>query len=143
MRLRVSDPALVPELLEFLHSRLDVVAEQITANEVSLSLLSSYASDAMRMELYLRVRAWEAAQRANERRGGVRRLGPDANDALAPVVRSARVGVRRCRVLAEARQEPRCRAGLSDEVSPFRRDGSGRDFVALPASDKVSTFHDE
>jgi len=105
MRLRVSDPALVPELLEFLHSRLDVVAEQITANEVSLSLLGSYASDAMRMELYLRVRAWEAAQRANERRGGVRRLGPDANDALAPVVRSARVGVRRCRVLAELRHE--------------------------------------
>jgi len=64
MRLRVSDPALVPELLEFLHSRLDVVAEQITANEVSLSLLGSYASDAMRMELYLRVRAWEAAQRS-------------------------------------------------------------------------------
>jgi hypothetical protein len=64
MRLRLSDPALVPELLEFLHSRLDVVAEQITANEVSLSLLGSYASDAMRMELYFRVRAWEAAQRS-------------------------------------------------------------------------------
>jgi hypothetical protein len=63
MRLRVSDPALVPELLEFLHSRLDVVTEQITANDVSLSLLGSYASDAMRMELHLRVRAWEAAQR--------------------------------------------------------------------------------
>jgi hypothetical protein len=64
MRLRVSDPALVPELLEFLHSRLDVVAEQITANEVSLSLLGSYAPDALRMELYLRVRAWESAQRS-------------------------------------------------------------------------------
>jgi hypothetical protein len=64
MRLRVSDPALVPELLEFLHSRLDVVAEQVTANEVRLSLLGSYATDAMRMELYLRVRAWESAQRS-------------------------------------------------------------------------------
>ena len=64
MRLRVSDPALVPELLEFLQSRLDVVAEQIEANEVSVSLLGSYASDPMRMELYLRVRAWEAGQRA-------------------------------------------------------------------------------
>jgi hypothetical protein len=64
MRLRVSDPALVPELLEFLQSRLDVVAEQVEADEVSLSLLGSYASDAMRMELYLRVRAWEAAQRS-------------------------------------------------------------------------------
>jgi len=41
MRLRVCDPALVPEPLAFLHSRLDVVAEQITANEVSLFLLGS------------------------------------------------------------------------------------------------------
>jgi hypothetical protein len=64
MRLRVSDPALVPELLEFLQSRLDVVAEQVKANEVSVSLLGSYALDPMRMELYLRVRAWEAGQRA-------------------------------------------------------------------------------
>jgi hypothetical protein len=64
MRLRVSDPALVPELLEFLQSRFDVVAEQVTANEVSLSLLGSYAMDAMRMELYLRVRAWEPGQRS-------------------------------------------------------------------------------
>jgi hypothetical protein len=64
MRLRVSDPALIPELLEFLQSRLDVVAEQVKPNEVSVSLLGSYASDPMRMELYLRVRAWEAGQRA-------------------------------------------------------------------------------
>jgi hypothetical protein len=64
MRLRVSDSAFVPELLEFLRSRLDVVAEQITANEVSLPLLGSYTSDAMRMELCVRVRAWEAAQRS-------------------------------------------------------------------------------
>ncbi len=64
MRLRVSDPAFVPELLEFLRSRLDVVAEQVTEKEVDLSLLGSYAEDAMRMELYLRVRAWEAGRRA-------------------------------------------------------------------------------
>ena len=64
MRLRVSDPALVPELLEFLHSRLDVVTEQITANEVNLCLLGSYALESMLMELHLRVRAWEAAQRS-------------------------------------------------------------------------------
>jgi hypothetical protein len=64
MRLRVSDPALIPELLEFLQSRLDVVAEQVKENEVSVSLLGSYAPDPMRMELYLRVRAWEAGQRS-------------------------------------------------------------------------------
>jgi hypothetical protein len=64
MQLRVSDPKLVPELMDFLRSRFDVVAEQVTANEVRVSLLGSYASDAMRMELYLRVRAWEAGQRS-------------------------------------------------------------------------------
>ena len=32
MQLRVGDPALVQELLEFLHSRPDVVAEKITAH---------------------------------------------------------------------------------------------------------------
>jgi hypothetical protein len=63
MRLRVSDPALLPELLEFLQSRFDVVAEQTAEDELSLSLLGSYGSDAMRMEVYLRVRAWEAAQK--------------------------------------------------------------------------------
>jgi len=65
MRLRVSDPELVPELLEFLKLRVDIVANQITENEVDLSLLGSYSEDAMRMELYLRVRAWEARQRAS------------------------------------------------------------------------------
>jgi len=30
--------------------------------EVEVSLIGSYALDAMRMELYLRVRAWEAAR---------------------------------------------------------------------------------
>jgi hypothetical protein len=64
MRIRVSDPALVPELLEFLRSRFDVVAEQVSANDVDLSVLGSFASDAMRMQLYLQVRAWEAAQRS-------------------------------------------------------------------------------
>ncbi len=37
---------------------------QSSANEVSLSQPGSYASDAMWMELELRVRAWEAAQRS-------------------------------------------------------------------------------
>jgi len=37
---------------------------QSSANEVNLSQPGSYASDAMWMELDLRVRAWEAAQRS-------------------------------------------------------------------------------
>jgi hypothetical protein len=62
MRVRVSDPALVPELLEFLQSSRDVVAQPVSDDEVDVSLIGSYAHDAMRLELYLRVRAWEAAQ---------------------------------------------------------------------------------
>jgi hypothetical protein len=64
MRLRLSNPALIPDLVEFLHSRADVVAAEVSDDEVEASLLGSYNSDAMRMELYLRVRAWEAGRRS-------------------------------------------------------------------------------
>ena len=64
MRLRVSDPSLVPELLEFLESRGDVVVDRVGEDELEVSLMGSFALDAMRMELYLRVRAWEAARSA-------------------------------------------------------------------------------
>jgi hypothetical protein len=66
MRVRVSDPALVPELLEFLQSSVDVIAEAIDDDEVEVSLVGSYAHAAMRMELYLRIRAWEAARGSRE-----------------------------------------------------------------------------
>jgi hypothetical protein len=64
MRIRVSDPSLVPELLDFLHTGTDVVAEAVSPDEVEVSLIGSYGLDAMRMELYLRLRAWEAARRS-------------------------------------------------------------------------------
>ena len=64
MRLRLNDPSLVPELLEFLQSTPDVVVDVVGDGEVEVSLIGSYALDAMRMELYLRVRAWEAARAA-------------------------------------------------------------------------------
>jgi hypothetical protein len=64
MLLSLSDPALIPELVEFLRSRADVLAEEVSGDELEVSLLGSYNSDAMRMELYLRVRAWEAGRRS-------------------------------------------------------------------------------
>ena len=64
MRLRLNDPSLIPELLDFLQSTPDVVVDVVAENEVEVSLLGSYALDAMRMELYLRVRAWEAVRAA-------------------------------------------------------------------------------
>ena len=64
MRLRVGNPALIPDLLEFLRSRVDVVAEEVSDDEVEVSLVGSYNADAMNIELYLRVRAWEAGRRS-------------------------------------------------------------------------------
>jgi hypothetical protein len=60
MRLRVDNPAFLPELLEFIERRGGVVTTT-SENELEAGLLGSYAShQAMRMQLYLLVRAWEA-----------------------------------------------------------------------------------
>src|SRR5207302_10002059 len=40
MRLRLSNPALIPDLVEFLRSRADVVAEEVSDDEVEVSLLA-------------------------------------------------------------------------------------------------------
>ncbi len=64
MRLRVSDPHLVPELLQFLESRLDMVSQRVSENEVELSLLGSYNREAERMTVDLLLRAWEAGRDA-------------------------------------------------------------------------------
>jgi hypothetical protein len=64
MRLRLSDPHLVPDLLQFLELRLEVVAEQVSDNEVELSLIGSYNREAERMTIDLLLRAWEAGRDA-------------------------------------------------------------------------------
>ena len=62
MRLRLSDPDLVPELLQFLESRLEMVSERVSENEVELSLLGSYNRAAERTTVALVLRAWEAGR---------------------------------------------------------------------------------
>jgi hypothetical protein len=62
MRLRLSNPDSVPELLQFLESRIDVVTKQVSDNEVELSLLGSYNEDAAQMTVDLLVRAWQASR---------------------------------------------------------------------------------
>jgi hypothetical protein len=62
MRLRLSNPDLVPELLQFLESRIDVVAKQVSDNEVELSLLGPYNEDAAQMTVDLLLRAWRASR---------------------------------------------------------------------------------
>ena len=65
MRLRLSNPDLVPELLQFLESRIDVVTKQVSDNEVELSLLGSYNEEAAQMTVDLLVRAWRASRDDN------------------------------------------------------------------------------
>ena len=62
MRLRLSNPELVPELLEFLESRFDLVTKLVSENEVELSLLGSYNEDAAQMTVDLLARAWQASR---------------------------------------------------------------------------------
>jgi hypothetical protein len=61
---RVSDASLVERLLADLQARPDVIAEVVGPNRVRISLLGSYNQEAMALAILLRVRAWEAGQRA-------------------------------------------------------------------------------
>lgn len=51
-------------LLAHLRERPDVAAEITGPNTLRVSVLGSYRSDALQMELALRLRAWEEAARA-------------------------------------------------------------------------------
>ena len=64
MRIRVSDPALLPELVEFLERReyMAAITEQVGDDELMVSLLGSYSADTMQMQLTLIIRAWESSR---------------------------------------------------------------------------------
>jgi hypothetical protein len=59
VRLGVSDPELVSDLVEFLQSRADVVTARVAKDEVELALLGSREAPP-RLTLDSLVRAWEA-----------------------------------------------------------------------------------
>lgn len=61
---RTNSSAATRLLLAYLSAATDIAAEPLGACEVRVSLLGSYREDAMRLALYLRLRAWEAGQRA-------------------------------------------------------------------------------
>jgi hypothetical protein len=65
MRIRLSSADMLDELLKFLRAEPSAVVEPVSDDEVEVSLLGSYQQDALRMEVYLRLRAWEAAHRAS------------------------------------------------------------------------------
>ena len=62
MRVRIDSTDLLDELMAFLGETADTVVEPVSPDELEVSLLGSRNIDAMRMELYLRVRAWEAGR---------------------------------------------------------------------------------
>ena len=58
MKVRVEDPALLPDLMADLSRRVDAVITQIGDDELEVSLLGSRALDADVAELRERLRAW-------------------------------------------------------------------------------------
>ena len=62
MRVRVNDPVQLESLIELLASGPDAVVERVSPYEVEVSLLGSYSAEAMRVEVYVRLRAWEATR---------------------------------------------------------------------------------
>ena len=62
MRVRITEPEDVPDLLAFLESRIDCVATQVTEDEIEVSLLGSYDEAARRLELTRRLSDWKAKQ---------------------------------------------------------------------------------
>jgi hypothetical protein len=61
---RLSDPALLPELVADLAARPDMVLEVMTEDTILVNILGSYNTAALRMATELRIRAWQAAQSA-------------------------------------------------------------------------------
>lgn len=61
MRIRLSDPSLVPELLEFLSAREDCALASVATDAVEVSLLGSYGAEAAHEVVEQRLREWRAA----------------------------------------------------------------------------------
>ena len=65
--IRLSDSEAAAALLAHLGGQQDLWVERIGEARLRVSVMGSYAVDAMQLELYLRIRAWEAAEHARGR----------------------------------------------------------------------------
>jgi hypothetical protein len=65
MRIRLSSADLLNDLMESLRAEPSAVVEQMSDDEVEVTLLGSYKEAALRMEILLRLRAWETAHCAS------------------------------------------------------------------------------
>jgi hypothetical protein len=61
---RISDSRMLSTLAADLAERPDVVATVVSRHSIRVSILGSYNRDALRIATYLRIRAWEDAQRS-------------------------------------------------------------------------------
>jgi hypothetical protein len=62
LRIHLTDPTLVPSLLEFLTGTVRCVAERVDENDIEVSLLGSYQPETHDHAVGLLVRAWEASR---------------------------------------------------------------------------------
>lgn len=62
--IRISDPNLLQRLADDLREESAIVVQQVGADRLLVQLLGSYNPEAMRLATFLRLRAWEAAQRS-------------------------------------------------------------------------------
>jgi hypothetical protein len=61
VRIRLTDPAQAPSLIEFLRGTVNCVAERVGEEDVEVSLLGSYDEETHDLAVALLIRAWEAA----------------------------------------------------------------------------------
>jgi hypothetical protein len=61
--IRISDPNLLQQLVNDLSQETALVVTQVDEDRLLIQILGSYSSDGMRLATFLRLRAWEAAQR--------------------------------------------------------------------------------
>jgi hypothetical protein len=66
-RVHVSDREWLAVLLADLRDHPELVVEAIDGETIEAAVLGSYDLEAMRLAIYLRIRAWEAGQRAQGR----------------------------------------------------------------------------
>jgi hypothetical protein len=60
LRVHVTDPRLVEDLMDFLDSHLDVVQERVAIDAIEVSPLGSYSEEAAGLALDLQLKTWEA-----------------------------------------------------------------------------------
>ena len=62
--LRLNNDDAADLLAAHLRDQDDIAVERVGPGRIRVSVLGSFGTEAMRLELFLRLRAWEAAERA-------------------------------------------------------------------------------